>query len=133
MAHPPSEPHAPTQPASQPDEAPMPSPGRGGRAWQQVAATLGWRRPPTASAVLKAAREACTACLADLPATETNALCNLLGHALSLDELWHLRPELYRQLALHHSQTEAERRLAQLNPYFAGARDLHPVAPPSPT
>jgi hypothetical protein len=98
-----------------------------------MAAMLGWRRPPAADAVLTAARAAFTASLADLPAPDTNDLRHLLGHALSLEELWHLRPELYRHLALHHSQAEAQRRLALLNSVFTGVRVLHPVAPPSPT
>jgi hypothetical protein len=33
-------------------------------------------------------------------------------------ELWHLRPEVFRLLSLHHSQAEAQRRLAALNPLF---------------
>lgn len=64
------------------------------------------------------ARSACLACLSDLPAIETRALCQLLGHAHTMVELWHLRPELYRTLALHHSQAEAERRLAVLGRLF---------------
>jgi hypothetical protein len=74
---------------------------------------------PRADATLQAARAALTACLADLPPPGNPALCQLLGHARSLDELWHLRPEVYRQLALHHSEAEAARRLGQLRRWFA--------------
>jgi hypothetical protein len=95
-------------------------PRRGAAAWQQIASTLGWKpATPTRAALLCVAREACAASLADLPAPDTRTLRHLIGHAHSLAELWHLRPELYRVLALRHSQAEAEQRLAALKPIFA--------------
>lgn len=129
---------APTQPVllsdCQPDDQPRPRPGHGGKAWSKaVVSTLGWRQAPTADALLGAARQAFTACLIDLPAPDTGALCQLLRHAHSLEELWHLRPELYRQLALHRSQAEAEHQLSRLNRFFKGVGRPHRVAPPTPT
>jgi hypothetical protein len=38
--------------------------------------------------------------------------------ARSLRELWHLRSEVFRVVALQHSQFEAERRLSDLNHHF---------------
>jgi len=109
----------PTLPAAADLVAEQPLRRDRGTAWQQIAGTLGWR-PAAASpaANLCAAREACIGSLADLPWPDVRALCQLLGHANSLAELWHLRPELYRLLALHHSQAEAERRLMALGPVF---------------
>lgn len=41
-----------------------------------------------------------------------------IGIARSLHELWHLRPEVFKLVALHFSQCEAQRRLDQLNRHF---------------
>ncbi len=94
---------------------------RGRVLWRQFASALGW--PPESSAPAgdpRAARAALLTCLADLPPIDSRALRQLLAHAQSLAELWHLRPEVYRTLALHHSQAEAERRLAPLSLFFDG-------------
>jgi len=56
--------------------------------------------------------------LGDLPGVCTGPLRTRIGQAHSLRELWHLRSELYSVLAIHHSQREAEQRLAQLNRHF---------------
>jgi hypothetical protein len=112
----------PTQPAAPALALEMPLQRRGGSAWRQIARTLGWRPAARANAAtLGAARESCLASLADLPLPDVRALRNLLRHACSLAELWHLRPEVYRVLALHHSQAVAERRLAALNRVFDAA------------
>lgn len=116
MPAPPSRCDPPTLPAT---ADPQPAPARTDTAWWQVIRALGRRAgPPSQDAALDSARGACLACLSDLPAIETRALCQLLGHAHAMVELWHLRPELYRTLALHHSQAEAERRLAVLGRLF---------------
>jgi hypothetical protein len=88
-------------------------------AWRRLAQALGWPKPARGAAYLAAARRACTDCLADLPPLDVRALCHLLANAESSAELWHLRPEIYRVLALHHSQAEAERRLAATAPLLA--------------
>jgi hypothetical protein len=54
----------------------------------------------------------------DVPSEAAQVLCQRIGQARTLRELWHLRAELYRVVALHHSQHEAERRLAELNRHF---------------
>jgi hypothetical protein len=77
---------------------------------------MGWHAPSLPAATLHTARGACVDCLADVQGADTCTLRERLRHARSLDELWHLRPELYRLLALHHSQAEAERRLAAIAP-----------------
>jgi hypothetical protein len=47
-----------------------------------------------------------------------SALSSRIGQTRSLRDLWHLRAELYKVVALSHSQHEAERRLARLNRHF---------------
>jgi hypothetical protein len=54
----------------------------------------------------------------DISGDAASALCLRIGQARTLRELWHLRAELYSVVALHHSQHEAERRLAELNHHF---------------
>ena len=86
--------------------------------WRRLAHSLGWRERGAAQAPLGAARQACIDCLADVWALDVRVLHEQLAHAGSLAELWHLRPELYRVLALQHSQAQAERRLAALDPLW---------------
>ena len=86
--------------------------------WRRLAHSLGWRERGAAQAPLSAARQACIDCLADVWALDVRVLHEQLAHAGSLAELWHLRPELYRVLALQHSQAQAERRLAALDPLW---------------
>ena len=115
-------PDSPTLPAAPTPAAPSPSPPRGGTAWRQIAGVLGWRIDPApGNRDTCAISAALVACLADLPAIDTSALRQVLIHAGSLAELWHLRPEVYRLLALHHSQAEAEQRLAATNRLFEPA------------
>jgi len=57
-------------------------------------------------------------CLDDIHLETTNALRVRVDASRSLRELWHLRTELFRQVALQHSQFEAEQRLARLNCHF---------------
>ncbi|MBK1611990.1 hypothetical protein CKO44_00705 [Rubrivivax gelatinosus] len=73
---------------------------------------------------LPAARDDFRETLLDLQGHEVNALSERIGQARTLRELWHLRAEVYRVVALHHSQSEAERRVAQLSRHFPtrGAR-----------
>jgi hypothetical protein len=79
-----------------------------------------WRRTPrTPDRELPRARQDFADSLADLPAHEVLTLRRLLEHARSLRELWYLRPEVFRCVALHRSEHEARRRLAGLNRHFA--------------
>jgi hypothetical protein len=133
MSAPQTPPELPTQPAELHAPPSLTKPGRMGGLLRQVAVALGWQHPPGAKSIDPlAARAAFVACLADLPALDSLALCRLLSHAGSLSELWHLRPEVYRLLALHHSQAEAERRLALIGQQFdrrSGSRRLDAPAP----
>ena len=112
-------PDLPTLPAA-PEIATAQAPARATRGlWQQLASALGRPRAPAAGPNdTRAAGHALAACLADLPTESTQTLRQLLTHARSETELRHLRPEVYRLLALHLSQDEAERRLGALDPRF---------------
>ena len=58
------------------------------------------------------------ACVADLAAVDSGPLWDRIARAQTLRELWHMRAEVYRVVALSHSQLEAERRLEHLNRHF---------------
>lgn len=49
---------------------------------------------------------------------DANDLVHAIDNAHTLRELWHLRADVYRVVALQYSQSEAEARLAQLNRHF---------------
>lgn len=53
-----------------------------------------------------------------LQAQEAGDLVRRIEHSRSLRDLWHLRTEVYRLVALQHSQAEADDRLARLNRHF---------------
>ena len=67
---------------------------------------------------LPAVREEFEAALFDVTADDTRDLLNRIKLARSLRELWHLRADVYRHVAVRHSQAEAEARLALLNRHF---------------
>ena len=67
---------------------------------------------------LPGVRNEFVACLVDLPPNEVEGLIARISMARSLRELWHLRAEVYRLVAVHPSQGEAEVRLNRLNRHF---------------
>jgi hypothetical protein len=76
------------------------------------------RRREADGGPVQAARSAFWASVADLPLPVVQALHRRIERVGSLAELWHLRPEVFRLVAVHHSQGEAERRLAALDRHF---------------
>lgn len=56
--------------------------------------------------------------LADVERDAAIPLRRRIELSRSLRELWHLRAEVYRLVAVQHSQAEAEARLADLNRHF---------------
>jgi hypothetical protein len=56
--------------------------------------------------------------LAGVPAWQAAAMRERIRRAKSMRELWHLRVDVFSLVALHHSQSEAEDRLAWLNRRF---------------
>ena len=67
---------------------------------------------------LPAVREEFEAALFDVAPEAVRDLLNRIKLARSLRELWHLRADVYRHVAVCHSQAEAEARLARLNRHF---------------
>ncbi len=68
--------------------------------------------------VLAAAKNEFEATLADMLTVEVNLLQAKVQAARSLQELWHLRVGVFGAVSCHHSQDEAEYRLARLNRHF---------------
>ncbi len=56
--------------------------------------------------------------LHDIRTQQAGMLQDRIRIARSLRELWHLRPEVFRLVALHYSQSEAQCRLDRLNRHF---------------
>jgi hypothetical protein len=54
----------------------------------------------------------------DVEVPQAGLVLMRVNTAKSMRELWHLRAALYGVIALEHSQTEAERRLARLSRHF---------------
>jgi hypothetical protein len=67
---------------------------------------------------LTEAREECAAALADIGTQHAEFLQHRLLRVRSLRELWYLRSEMFGLIALHRSESEAERRMAALNRHF---------------
>lgn len=64
------------------------------------------------------ARDAFIGVLADIETPAANEVVKRIRVARSMRELWHIRPQLFDQVALQFSQHEAERRLTPLNSRF---------------
>jgi hypothetical protein len=58
------------------------------------------------------------ASLADISTEDADRLRLRIHDARSLRELWHVRADLFRVIAVAHSQTEADQRLDLLNRHF---------------
>ena len=58
------------------------------------------------------------ASLADIATADADRIRLRIHEARTLRELWHVRAELYRVVAITHSQAEAEQRLLLLNRHF---------------
>ncbi len=92
-----------------------------GSAWQRLMFWLMAPAPADAAPSvnrLPAVRADFLACLDDLEPALALPVQQRIDVARSLRDLWHLRAEVYRLVALAHSQAEAERRVAGLNSHF---------------
>ena len=67
---------------------------------------------------LPVVRQEFMAAMADLGSNDADRMRWRVEQARSLRELWHVRADLYRLVAVAHSQTEAEERLLLLNRHF---------------
>lgn len=73
---------------------------------------------PAAGRHLELVRAEFSEALADIRTQEVGMLQGRLRIAGSLRELWHLRPEVFKLVALHFDQREAQCRLDRLNRHF---------------
>lgn len=85
----------------------------------------GWARPihqvvpqRPANDPLGAVRAEFLQSLSDIRTQQVGMLAQRINIARSLHELWHLRPEVFKLVALRFSQHEAQTRLDRLNRHF---------------
>jgi hypothetical protein len=69
------------------------------------------------------------AALLDLPEDSATELLRRIELSHSLRELWHLRADVYRVVAVARSQSEAEARLTALNRHFPSRTPRSAFAP----
>jgi hypothetical protein len=92
-----------------------------GTAWQRLMFWLLAPAPHDAAPPLDhlpAVRADFQAAIADIDGEEAGSLRQRIDVSCSLRELWHLRSAVYRLVGIAFSQSEAERRLAQLARHF---------------
>lgn len=76
------------------------------------------RRRGATPAELERVRRDFSDAVDDLRTPAAGDLLDRIQDARGLRELWHLRAEVFRLVSLHHSQVEADERLAWLNRHF---------------
>lgn len=76
------------------------------------------RRHGARPADLERVRQEFAEAVEDLRTPAADQLLDRIDAARGLRELWHLRAEVFRLVSLHHSQLEADERLAWLNRHF---------------
>lgn len=92
-----------------------------GTLWQRL---MFWLLAPAAQDAappvnrLPVVRQEFMATMADISGVEAERLRWRVQEARSLRELWHVRADLYRVVAVAHSQAEAEERLLLLSRHF---------------
>ena len=99
-----------------------------------TAATPRARRRSTPAIDLERVRRDFSDAVDDLRSDAADALLDRIHDARGLRELWHLRAEVFRLVSLHHSQLEADERLAWLNRHFptrAPRSGFGPLATPA--
>lgn len=99
----------------------------GWRGWLQTgwnasaSGTAGQRQPVAdrgSDPRLSRVREEFLQALQDIEPQQVGMLQGRIRIARSLRDLWHLRPEVFKRVALHFSQAEAQSRLDRLNRHF---------------
>ena len=86
--------------------------------WSRPAAAPQLRQPPRARNALAEVREEFLQALCDIRTQQVGMLQERIRVARSMRDLWHLRPEVFKLVALRFSQGEAEHRLDRLNRHF---------------
>lgn len=86
--------------------------------WPWAGAASPMRLSGVPAGELEAVRRDFIEAVEDLRSDAAEALLDHIHDARGLRELWHLRAEVFRVVALQHSQLEAGERLAWLNRHF---------------
>lgn len=86
--------------------------------WFQQPSPFDRLRGPAPINRLQAVQRDFAASMADIDTERVMQLRLRVERAVSLRELWHLRPAMFGAISLHLSQAEAERRMSQLNRHF---------------
>jgi hypothetical protein len=86
--------------------------------WSRPPATPQSREPIATRDTIGEVRGEFLQALGDIRTQQVGMLQERIRIARSLRELWHLRPEVFKLVALRFSQGEAERRLERLNRHF---------------
>jgi hypothetical protein len=92
-----------------------------GAAWQRLMFWLLAPAPQEAAPPLNrlpGVRSEFLNALQDVQSDGAERLRERIRHAHSLRELWHLRADVFREVGVAHTQSEAERRLTRLNRHF---------------
>lgn len=84
--------------------------------WARSVRQVAQQRP--ANDPLGAVRAEFLQSLSDIRTQQVGMLAQRINIARSLHELWHLRPEVFKLVALRFSQFEAQTRLDRLNRHF---------------
>ncbi len=90
-------------------------------AWQRLMFWLLAPAPQDAAPPLNrlpAVRDDFVTALADIDSFDGRVLSDRVAMARSLRELWHLRADVYRLVAISHNQAVADERLAELSRHF---------------
>lgn len=114
-----------------------------GRPWAQALRewlTSGWSgaRPAAVTTTtrsapaLEAVRQDFIDAVEGIRPAASDDLLDRIHYARSLRELWHLRAELFRLVALHRSQAEADERLSWLSRHFPTRAPRSGFAPLNP-
>jgi hypothetical protein len=86
--------------------------------WRAMPLALGWGGREFIHPTVLDARAEFLAMLADLHGADTLHLRERIQRACSLRELWHLRADVFRVVAVQHNQAVAEDRLLWLARFF---------------
>lgn len=94
----------------------------------------GWHSPQPGMAALSPAalqriRDEFLQTLEDIRTQQAGMLLARISGAGSLRELWHLRPEVFKLVALRYSQAEAQMRVDRLNRHFPARSPRSGFAP----
>lgn len=82
--------------------------------WSRVSDRAG----PSARSGLPRVRATFLECVADIPGQRSADLQRRIRVASGLQDLWHLRSEIFALVSHTHDQAEAQQRLASLNRHF---------------